>query len=72
MAHGGPGCSHDYVLALAQLAETGRPVIHYDQIGGGRSTHLPDRGGDFWTVGLFFDELDNLLEPSASPTATAC
>jgi L-proline amide hydrolase len=61
VAHGGPGCSHDYVLALAELAQSGRPVIHYDQIGGGRSTHLPERGGDFWTVDLFLAELDNLL-----------
>jgi L-proline amide hydrolase len=61
VAHGGPGCSHDYVLAIAALAESGRPVIHYDQIGGGRSTHLPERGGDFWTVDLFLGEMDNLL-----------
>lgn len=61
VAHGGPGCSHDYVLAIAALAESGRPVIHYDQIGGGRSTHLPERGGDFWTVDLFLEELDSLL-----------
>lgn len=60
--HGGPGCTHDYVLALADLANSGRPVVHYDQLGGGRSTHLPERGGDFWTVQLFLDELDNLLD----------
>ena len=59
--HGGPGCTHDYVLAIAELARSGRPVIHYDQVGAGRSTHLPDRGGDFWTVDLFLAELDNLL-----------
>src|SRR6185369_13505709 len=23
--------------------------------------HLPEKGADFWTVGLFLDELDNLL-----------
>ena len=62
VVHGGPGCTHDYVLALAELARSGRPVIHYDQIGAGRSTHLPERGGDFWTVDLFLRELDNLLE----------
>jgi L-proline amide hydrolase len=62
VVHGGPGCTHDYLLALADVAESGRPVIHYDQLGGGRSTHLPDRGGDFWTVQLFLDELDNLLD----------
>ncbi|HVB70697.1 MAG TPA: proline iminopeptidase-family hydrolase [Acidimicrobiales bacterium] len=61
VAHGGPGCSHDYVLAIAALAESGRPVIHYDQLGGGRSTHLTDRGADFWTVDLFLSEMDNLL-----------
>jgi L-proline amide hydrolase len=59
--HGGPGAAHDYVDRLAALAETGRAVIHYDQLGCGRSTHFPDRGADFWTVGLFLDELDNLL-----------
>jgi L-proline amide hydrolase len=62
VVHGGPGCTHDYVLAIAALAESGRPVIHYDQVGGGRSTHLPDRGADFWTVDLFLAELDNLLD----------
>jgi len=61
VAHGGPGCTHDYVLALAQLAERGRPVVHYDQLGGGRSTHMPEKGGDFWTVELFLEELENLL-----------
>ncbi len=60
--HGGPGASHDYLLSLVDLAEGGRAVIHYDQLGCGLSTHLPDRGVDFWTVELFLDELDNLLE----------
>jgi L-proline amide hydrolase len=60
--HGGPGCTSDYVLTIADIAaETGRAVIHYDQLGNGRSTHLPDRGADFWTVELFLAELDNLL-----------
>lgn len=62
VVHGGPGCSHDYLLALTALANDGRAVIHYDQLGGGRSTHLPERGGDFWTVDLFLEELDNLLD----------
>jgi L-proline amide hydrolase len=59
--HGGPGGSHDYLENLARLAADGRAVVHYDQIGGGRSTHLKDKAPDFWTVGLFLDELDNLL-----------
>lgn len=60
--HGGPGAAHNYTLAIARLAEQGRPVIHYDQLGCGNSTRLPDRGEQFWTVDLFLDELVNLLE----------
>nr|BCB14674.1 peptidase [Streptomyces spiroverticillatus] len=59
--HGGPGSTHDYLLSLSSLAEAGWPVVHYDQLGNGGSTRLPDRGADFWTVRLFRDELDNLL-----------
>ncbi|GAA2352109.1 hypothetical protein GCM10010376_88700 [Streptomyces violaceusniger] len=62
VVHGGPGSTHDYLLALADLAGPDRPVVHYDQIGNGGSTHLPDRGPEFWTVRLFLDELDNLLD----------
>lgn len=60
VAHGGPGCTHDYVLSYADLAPD-RLVIHYDQIGNGRSTHLPDAPPEFWTVDLFRGELDSLL-----------
>ncbi len=60
--HGGPGATHDYTLRMARLAEQGHPVVHYDQLGCGRSTHLPDRGADFWTVELFLEELDRLLQ----------
>ncbi len=61
VVHGGPGCTHDYVDSFKALASGGRAVIHYDQIGNGRSTRLPDKGADFWTVGLFVDELRNLI-----------
>ena len=55
--HGGPGMAHDYVRNIAELAdETGRTVIHYDQIGCGNSTHLPDAPADFWTPDLFVEE----------------
>ncbi|WP_165063331.1 proline iminopeptidase-family hydrolase [Marisediminicola senii] len=60
--HGGPGMAHDYVQNFSRLADTGRAVIHYDQIGCGRSTHLPDASPDFWTVQLFVDEFVNLVE----------
>ncbi|MFL5925719.1 MAG: proline iminopeptidase-family hydrolase [Gaiellaceae bacterium] len=59
--HGGPGATHDYLLSLTDLARDGRAVVFYDQIGNGSSTHLPDRGSDFWTVELFVRELANLL-----------
>jgi L-proline amide hydrolase len=55
--HGGPGMAHDYVRNIAALAdETGRRVIHYDQLGCGHSTHLPDAPRDFWTPDLFVAE----------------
>ncbi|WP_246224187.1 proline iminopeptidase-family hydrolase [Mycolicibacterium anyangense] len=55
--HGGPGMAHHYVANIAALAEeTGRVVIHYDQIGCGASTHLPDAPADFWTPALFVEE----------------
>ncbi len=59
--HGGPGCTHDYVDSIKGLAGNGRAVVHYDQIGNGRSTHLRDKGPDFWQPPLFVEELDNLL-----------
>ena len=59
--HGGPGAAHNYTLSISGIARQGRPVVHYDQLGIGNSTHLPDKGADFWTVGLFLDELDTVL-----------
>lgn len=57
--------SHDYMLPVQELHDRrGIPVVFYDQIGTGRSTHLPEKNGDgaFWTTDLFCDELENLLE----------
>ena len=61
VAHGGPGCTHDYVDSFKDLASTSRAVVHYDQLGNGRSTHLRDATRDFWTVELFLAELNNLI-----------
>ncbi len=62
VVHGGPGCTHDYVDSFKGItALTGRPVIHYDQLGNGNSTRLPEKGADFWTVSLFLEEMDTLL-----------
>lgn len=62
VAHGGPGCTHDYVDSFKDIAETGRAVVHYDQVGNGKSTHLPEKGADFWTVDFFKAELHNLID----------
>jgi L-proline amide hydrolase len=59
--HGGPGSTHDYLLSLTRLAEQGVPVVHYDQLGNGGSTHLPGQPAGFWTPELFLAELVNLL-----------
>lgn len=62
VAHGGPGCTHDYVDAFKGITEIdGRPVIHYDQLGNGNSTRMPEKGPEFWTLELFLEELDALL-----------
>jgi L-proline amide hydrolase len=61
VAHGGPGATHDYLLSLTDLVGPGRPVIHYDQLGNGKSTHLCEKPAEYWTVELFVAELANLL-----------
>jgi L-proline amide hydrolase len=61
ICHGGPGASHDYCEAIADLSRSGRGCVLYDQIGCGRSQHLPDAPIDFWTPQLFKDELRELI-----------
>jgi len=61
LLHGGPGFTHDYMDPLKDLFQT-RPVILYDQIGNGRSTHLPDKPTSFWSVDLFVAELENVVK----------
>jgi L-proline amide hydrolase len=62
LLHGGPGAAHNYIDAYKALAQDGRAVIHYDQIGCGNSTHLPEKGPEFWTPQFFVDELENLVD----------
>lgn len=54
--HGGPGVPHDYLESLEALADTGRSVVFYDQLGCGNSDqpHEPS----LWTVELFVEEVD--------------
>jgi proline-specific peptidase len=59
--HGGPGISHDYLIPFKDLATPDRPVIFYDQLGTGRSTHAADKPASFWKIDLLLDELENLL-----------
>jgi L-proline amide hydrolase len=57
--HGGPGSTHNYFTPLERLAEGGRAVVLYDQIGCGNS----DRPQDIeWDVGVFLDELATLRD----------
>jgi L-proline amide hydrolase len=60
--HGGPGAAHNYCLSMSSLATDGRAVVHYDQLGCGNSTHLPDADPSFWTPELFIRELRNLVQ----------
>ncbi|KAI9154764.1 L-amino acid amidase [Paramyrothecium foliicola] len=63
--HGGPGAGHEYLVSLTDLlSQHGIPLIFYDQVGCGRSTHHRDRLRDesFWTFDLFINELDNLID----------
>jgi L-proline amide hydrolase len=62
ICHGGPGATHDYVAPIAALERSGRACVLYDQLGNGRSDHLPDADPAFWTVELFERELAALVE----------
>jgi L-proline amide hydrolase len=58
ICHGGPGATHDYVAPIAeQLHRSGRACVLYDQLGNGRSGHLPEADPSFWTVERFEREL---------------
>ncbi|KAF8993338.1 proline-specific peptidase [Hymenopellis radicata] len=50
--HGGPGTVY---------TRLGIPVILYDQLGNGQSSHIHDKPKSFWSPDLFCDELENLL-----------
>ncbi|EKM53351.1 uncharacterized protein PHACADRAFT_175754 [Phanerochaete carnosa HHB-10118-sp] len=60
--HGVPGLVHDYLVPFSDLAVTaGIPVLLYDQLRNGLSTHLRDKPAEFWTIELFIAELENVL-----------
>ena len=61
--HGGPGSTHFYFTPLERLAEEGRRLVLYDQLGCGNSDRPDD--DDLWTVELFIDELNTIREALA-------
>jgi L-proline amide hydrolase len=61
VCHGGPGAAHDYTEPIAELSRFGRGTVLYDQLGCGKSQHLPDAPAEFWTPLLFMDELSQLV-----------
>lgn len=58
--HGGPGSTHHYFEPLEQLAEEGRRVVLYDQLGCGGSDRPDDP--ELWTLQLFLDELQRVRD----------
>ncbi|KAI1736832.1 proline-specific peptidase [Xylaria scruposa] len=63
--NGGPGAGHEYLSPLTSLYQKyGIPIVFYDQVGCGKSTHYREKLGDtsFWTFDLFIQELDNLID----------
>ncbi len=58
--HGGPGMTHDYLTPLEELAESGRQVILYDQLGSGNSDHPQDPS--LWSIPLFIEQLNALRD----------
>ncbi len=62
ICHGGPGAAHDYCEPIAELSRYGRACVLYDQVGCGKSQHLPDAPAEFWTPQLFKDELVELTD----------
>ncbi|KAL5492914.1 hypothetical protein ACEPAI_4362 [Sanghuangporus weigelae] len=60
--HGGPAIPNPYLDPHADLyISRNIPVVFYDQIGCGQSTHLREKPAEFFTINLFMDQLDDLL-----------
>lgn len=59
MIHGGPGSTHNYFELLDPLADQGRDIIMYDQIGCGNS--YIDGKPELWKAETWMDELDALI-----------
>jgi proline-specific peptidase len=58
--HGGPGMPHDYLEPLEAIAQIGRRVIFYDQLGCGNSDH--PHNPSLWQIKLFVEEVGAVRE----------
>jgi len=58
--HGGPGVPPDYLEPFEKLADTGRPIIFYSQLGCGNSDQPNDPS--LWSVKLFLEELTTVRQ----------
>ena len=60
LLHGGPGSTHNYFEVLDCMADTGRQVISYDQLGCGNS--YLDGHPELWTQQTWIEELMAIRE----------
>ncbi|MFC6207187.1 proline iminopeptidase [Levilactobacillus tongjiangensis] len=61
LLHGGPGSTHNYFEAFDELTkQTGRPVVMYDQLGCGKSSHPTDTS--LWRAETWVAELQALRD----------
>lgn len=60
LLHGGPGSSHNYFEVLDPIAQTGRAVISYDQLGCGKSNVEGHK--ELWNKETWLEELVQLRE----------
>jgi pimeloyl-ACP methyl ester carboxylesterase len=58
--HGGPGGSHLPLTALAPLAEQGRRVVLFDQLGSGESSRPDDPS--LWRVETFVEQVQSVRD----------
>ncbi len=61
LIHGGPGLPSDYLTPLMALADSGRGVVRYDQLGCGNSAFVSE-DDSLWVMDTFVDELEQVTE----------
>jgi proline iminopeptidase len=59
LLHGGPGSTHNYFELLDELADTGRDIISYDQLGCGNS--YLDGHPELWKPETWMEELKEVI-----------